>query len=223
MRARSAVLSACLLTGLLGSLLSACDSPSAKVTQFRFGSADTLATTGNLRLVSERLRPGPDGSLLPIVCTEPSPDYAIAFGRSGSANANVAIPEKAAVGGGGSFTQTEVATELEGRAPAVLALRDGLFAACQAYANGVIGHDAYSMILSQYGTLLVALVAEKPGAAAGGIDPARRATLSAMLVACIGRHDGTRIPESENRLLTEPFCRRVLAAGLHHALAGGGR
>lgn len=223
MRARSAVLSACLLTGLLGSLLSACDSPSAKVTQFRFGSADTLATTGNLRLVSERLRPGPDGSLLPIVCTEPSPDYAIAFGRSGSANVNVAIPEKATVGGGGSFTQTEVATELEGRAPAVLALRDGLFAACQAYANGVIGHDAYSMILSQYGTLLVALVAEKPGAAAGGIDPARRATLSAMLVACIGRHDGTRIPESENRLLTEPFCRRVLAAGLHHALAGGGR
>ncbi len=218
MRARSAVLSACLLTGLLGSLLSACDSPSAKVTQFRFGSADTLATTGNLRLVSERLRPGPDGSLLPIVCTEPSPDYAIAFGRSGSANVNVAIPEKATVGGGGSFTQTEVATELEGRAPAVLALRDGLFAACQAYANGVIGHDAYSMILSQYGTLLVALVAEKPADSARSADPGRRATLSAMLVACIGQHDGTRMPQSESRLLTEPFCRRVLAAGLRHAL-----
>lgn len=218
MRARSAVLSACLLTGLLGSLLSACDSPSAKVTQFRFGSADTLATTGDLRLVSERLRPGPDGSLLPIVCTEPSPDYAIAFGQNANANATVTIPEKASVSGGGAYAQTETATPLAGRAPAVLALRDGLFAACQAYANGVIGHDAYSMILSQYGTLLVALVAEKPADSARSADPGRRATLSAMLVACIGQHDGTRMPQSESRLLTEPFCRRVLAAGLRHAL-----
>ncbi len=39
-----------------------------------------------------------------------------------------------------------------------------------------------------------------------------------MLVACIGQHDGTRMPQSESRLLTEPFCRRVLAAGLRHAL-----
>ncbi len=215
MRVSFAALSAC----LLATLLTACDSPSAKVTQFRFGTANTLATTGNLRLVSERPRPGPDGSLLPIVCTEPSPDYAIAFGQNGNFNANVTIPEKATVGGGGAYAQTEAVTQLNGRAPAVLALRDGLFAACQAYANGVIGHDAYSMILSQYGTLLVALVAEKPGEAGSSAASARRATLSAMLVACIGRHDGTRIPQSENRLLTEPFCRRVLAAGLHHALA----
>lgn len=82
----------------------------------------------------------------------------------------------------------------------------------------MIGHDAYSMILSQYGTLLVALVAEKPADSARSADPGRRATLSAMLVACIGQHDGTRMPQSESRLLTEPFCRRVLAAGLRHAL-----
>ena len=29
----------------------------------------------------------------------------------------------------------------------VVALRDGLYAACQAYANGVLGQDAYSLIL----------------------------------------------------------------------------
>lgn len=219
MRIPSATVSIC----LLATLLAACDSPSAKVTQFRFGTANTLATTGNLRLVSERPRPGPDGSLLPIVCTEPSPDYAIAFGQNGNFNATVTVPEKATVGGGGAYAQTEAVTQLNGRAPAVLALRDGLFAACQAYANGVIGHDAYSMILSQYGTLLVALVAEKPGEAGSSAASARRATLSAMLVACIGRHDGTRIPQGENRLLTEGFCRRVLASGLRHALAGGGR
>ena len=207
MRLLIACLSAC--------VVAACESPSAKVTQLQFGTSTTLATTGNLRLVTERPRPGADGSLLPIVCTEPSPDYAVAFGRSGSANLNVAAPEKVSVGGGGTFAQTEQVTPFEGRAPAVLALRDGLYAACQAYANGVIGHDAYSMILSQYGTLLVALMAEKPGEPA---DAGRRATLSAILVACIGRHDGTRIPQGENRLLTEPFCRRVLAASLRHAL-----
>ena len=203
--------------------------------QVAVGSKDGVVTFRHPRTLEPVGRPldvgqpvtdvayGPDGSLLPIVCTEPSPDYAIAFGQNGNFNATVTVPEKATVGGGGAYAQTEAVTQLNGRAPAVLALRDGLFAACQAYANGVIGHDAYSMILSQYGTLLVALVAEKPGEAGSSAASARRATLSAMLVACIGRHDGTRIPQGENRLLTEGFCRRVLASGLRHALAGGGR
>ena len=51
-------------------------------------------------------------------------------------------------------------------------------------------------------------------------DPSRRAALSALLVACISRHDGTRIPQGENRLLSEPFCRRVLGESLRFALRG---
>lgn len=206
------IVSAC----LLACLLSACDSPSARVTQLQFGTSNTLATTGNLRLVTERPRPGPDGSLLPIVCTEPSPDYAIAFGQKGGGSLKVTVPQGSGEGAFNAET-TETATELKGRTAGVLALRDGLYAACQAYANGVIGHDAYAMILSQYGTLLVALVGDKEIPLTPG-DPSKRATLSAMLVACISRHDGTRIPQSENRLLTEPFCRRVLAEGLRFAL-----
>ena len=207
------IVSAC----LLACLLSACDSPSARVTQLQFGASTTLATTGNLRLVTERPRPGPDGSLLPIVCTEPSPDYAIAFGQKGGGTLKVTVPQGSGEGSA-SVETTEAATELKGRTAGVLALRDGLYAACQAYANGVIGHDAYAMILSQYGTLLVSLVGEKEMLIPG--DPSRRAALSAMLVACISRHDGTRIPQSENRLLSETFCRRVLGESLRFALRG---
>jgi hypothetical protein len=205
------IVSAC----LLACLLSACDSPSARVTQLQFGSSTTLATTGNLRLVTERPRPGPDGSLLPVVCTEPSPDYAVAFGQKGGGTLKVTVPQGSGEGGA-SVETTEAATELKGRTAGVLALRDGLYAACQAYANGVIGHDAYAMILSQYGTLLVALMAKPEGALAPGSE--KRAALAAMLVTCISTFDGTRLPAARNPVLDMRFCRRVLHPGLGYAL-----
>ncbi|GEP04684.1 hypothetical protein MOX02_27220 [Methylobacterium oxalidis] len=212
MRVAATIPALCLSLGLL----TACDSPSLKVTELQFGTSNTLATTGNLRLVTERPRPGPDGIVRPIVCTEPRPDYAVAFGRSGNFTANVSVPEKATVGGSGGFATTEVVTALEGRSAGVLALRDGLYAACQAYANGVIGHDAYAMILSQYGTLLVALVGKADGAIGPGSE--KRAALAAMIVTCISKYDETRLPAARNPLLDDRFCRRVLHQGLSYAL-----
>lgn len=208
------------ILGLAASLLAACDSPNARIAELQFGSSKTLATSGNLRVVTERLRQGEDGSFQPIVCTEPSPDYAIAFDRKGSVRANVVVPQGPSVDASGEFTTTEKIEELEGRSAAVLALRDGLYAACQSYVNGVIGHDAYAMILSQYGTLLVALVG-KDGGKPGTVGyEGRRATLSAMLVACISRHDQSRLPPGRNDILDVRFCKRVLENGLRHALRG---
>jgi hypothetical protein len=57
--------------------------------------------------------------------------------------------------------------QLAGRTAGVLALRDGLYATCQAYANGALGQSAYALGLSQYGNLLVALTAHDPGASGG--------------------------------------------------------
>jgi hypothetical protein len=54
-------------------------------------------------------------------------------------------------------TTTEAISAMAGRTAGVVALRDGLYSACQAYANRVIGKDAYALILSQYGNLLVLL------------------------------------------------------------------
>jgi hypothetical protein len=56
------------------------------------------------------------------------------------------------------FTSSETIALLTGRTAGVLALRDGLYYACQAYANGMIGKAAYALILSQYGKLLTNLV-----------------------------------------------------------------
>jgi hypothetical protein len=46
---------------------------------------------------------------------------------------------------------------LAGRSTALLALRDALFRACEAYANGIIGSDAYALVLSRYGQLMTTL------------------------------------------------------------------
>ena len=185
--------------------LSAC-SPNAGAGRIVFGETVGLSTTGNLRIISERRRHG-----MPVVCTEPSPDYAIAFGSARKAKLDLPGPTPAS---GrkveGELTSTEAVSLGEGRDAAVLALRDGLYNACQSYANGVIGHDAYAMILSQYGALLVALVgngAERQGAAATSIGT-QNATISALTVACVSSHDRSR-GVATNALLTTEFCRRV--------------
>lgn len=213
-------------------MLAACSSPSEKIRQFEFGGAHALATSGNMRLVTERQRQLADGTSIPVVCTEPSPDYAIAFGRKVEISANATIPGAAGeTSGGGKLTtdQTETVTQLDGRAAGVLALRDGLYAACQSYVNGVIGHDAYAVILSQYGSLLVALVGNENDAGKGegktgkktastGGSGYGQSSYAALLVACISAHDPTRLPAGgthagSNTLLTREFCRAVLRAG----------
>jgi hypothetical protein len=110
----------------------------------------------------------PDGAELgrqEVLCEEPSPDWAIAFGTAfaGAASGGASGGPSGSVSG--SATTTEVITALAGRTAGVVALRDGLYSACQAYANQLIGKDAYSLILSQYGNLLVALASGGGGGA----------------------------------------------------------
>ncbi|MBN8501556.1 MAG: hypothetical protein J0M19_10450 [Sphingomonadales bacterium] len=198
-------------------VLAGCEgSPNLRASALDFGHVKGITTTGGLRLVTERQRMHVDGSTLPVLCTEPSPDYAVGFGRTAKVDAKAVVP--AAVGTGVSnidgslnldFSRTETVSKIGEPTAGVLALRDGLYAACQSYVNGVIGHDAYSMILSQYGTLLVALV----GNDKAQVGRPGNATLSALTVACISGHDRTRYPPGStgsNRLLSEAFCRDVL-------------
>ena len=225
---------------LAAASLAACTSANQRVAHADFGTTKALATTGSLRLITERERPG----YQPVVCSEPSPDYAIAFGSATKAalavnggtppaEATAAAAEAAAAGAVGSGaaafdrTTTEAVTAGAGRAAAVLALRDGLYAACQSYANGVIGQDAYAVILSQYGHLLVALVGDgradttTPAGGKAAIEASkldtRRTTLSTLIVACVSGHDATRLGRGTNRLLGPRFCQDVLKAALRQA------
>jgi hypothetical protein len=212
---------------LAAATLAGCGSANDRVAKANFGSVTALATTGNLRLVTERRR-GAD--IQPVVCSEPSPDYAVAFDKKTDLALKLtpATPPPGTTPGNLDGTvgvdNKERVEEGEGRAAAVLALRDGLYAACQSYANGILGQDAYALILSQYGHLLVALVS------GGRADPAapkaleaakldtRRTTLSTLLVACMSGYDRTRMGDGPNILLTRAFCHDVLRASLGQAL-----
>jgi len=110
-------------------------------------------TTADVRMITQRNR---QGSPNPIICTEPSPDVAKALSTAaqlaGSGGNGTATGSLAA--GGAS---AEAVTALAGRSTALLGLRDGLYRACEAYANGALGADAYALVLSRYGQLMTTL------------------------------------------------------------------
>ncbi|MCJ2110266.1 hypothetical protein MKK64_03415 [Methylobacterium sp. E-025] len=202
---------------LAGPVLASCADPNIAPVPFQLDSVKAAAVIGpNLRTISERdrlifdQRTG-ENFVLPTVCTEPSPDAAIAFGRALAANASVTIGGDS---GSGAFnsSSTETSTSLEGRTAGVLALRDGLSEACRAYANGVIGQDAYALILSQYGNLLVALAGTGTAGSAAPKFTAQETAVSALLVSCISEHDPTRRGTTlTNPLLSETVCRKLMS------------
>ena len=214
-----------LATGMMCLALAGCDTPNFRTSQFQFGTATTLAATGNLRFVMERDRALPDEPVQRVACTEPSPDYAVAATTDIDLSVKSAIPQAPVENLTANANFAEAITKLDGRSKGVLALRDGLYAACQAYTNGQIGKDAYSIILSQYGALLVALMNETaptalpkeggtPQAAAALVRSQRSAaSFAAVLVACINGHDPPRSAvhgTARNPLLTPAYCRTVL-------------
>lgn len=193
-------------------VLAGCNSANSRVSPVSFGSSQGIVTSGNLRLVTERQK----AHYPPVTCTEPSPDYMVAFGSTQKL-AGTAPTSAGARSVEVNLTSSEVVSEGKGREAAVLALRDGLYVACQSYANGVIGQDAYSIILSQYGNLLVALVGNDKAADKVQVS-GPPAAISAMTVACISGHDRSRDDHGGNKLLTESFCRNLL----NRVAAGGG-
>lgn len=177
----------------------------------------TLLPASSYVLVTTRRNPIAGGP--PVLCQEPSPDWAAAFGSSYKGGAN-----GGAGGAAGGLTAeadaTETDTALAGRTAGVVALRDGLYSACQAYANGVIGKDAYGLILSQYGNLLVALASAGGSTgtasdAAGNAAVLQQQGVQAMLVACIAHNDETNGAPPDNPILDadcQPFMRDFMQA-----------
>jgi hypothetical protein len=123
------------------------------------GSSSAILLPGaDYHLVTVRTHPGRAGQPAePVLCSEPSPDWAVAFGKALGGTASGRGPGGATGSLNATASTTNSIIVMIGRTAGVVALRDGLYTACQAYANGVIGKDAYSLILSQYGNLLVAL------------------------------------------------------------------
>lgn len=182
-----------------------------------------LAPGGDYRMITVRM---PNEQA--VLCSEPSPDWATALGTMQAIAAGGGASGGPSASLNVSASTTEAVTAMLGRTAGVIALRDGLYSACQAYTNKIIGKDAYALILSQYGNLLVALA----GGGAGGRGISSSATLSgpgnvqiaqmqqqavqAILVACINQYDQTLHRDGpENPLLKQqcaPFLEQIVSA-----------
>jgi hypothetical protein len=134
-------------------------------------------TGANIRMVSQRAHPLTG---VPVVCTEPSPDVAVALSTALQISAQ---GQSGAVGAGAALSggSAEAVAELAGRSTALLGLRDGLYRACEAYANGIIGDDAYALVLSRYGQLMTTLFLGQDLSSAAGSE-ARATVASAALI-----------------------------------------
>jgi len=167
--------------------LSGCDSVPGKdkPQTVAFSSVDTSATdktaaalvpAGDYHMVTLRSQPGADTL---IMCTEPSPDWATAFGSALAGSLSGGYGGAASGSLSVSDNTSQTISAMLGRTAGVVALRDGLYSACQAYANGVIGRDAYGLIISQYGYLLTQLAAAAASPAGGGSGGAPAAAAAA--------------------------------------------
>jgi hypothetical protein len=157
-------------------LLGACAHTDTVIETRTIGGTPVMLTTADVRLVAERpnlLIPG--GT---IFCAEPSPDVAkalsTAFQATGAGKGAAAAGEGAiSVDAALAFATAEQLAQLTERIPTIQALRDGLYRACEATANGLIGQAAYALILSRYGDLLVTMVLGEAAAGSYGRELAK--------------------------------------------------
>jgi len=125
------------------------------------------------------------------MCIAPSPDWATALATANSLAGSGGVTGGASASLNASNSSSETITALAGRTAGVVALRDGLFSACQAYANGIIGKDAYSLILSQYGNLLVALAGSSGGGGSSSSTPAASTPSGVAVAVSTGASSGS--------------------------------
>ncbi len=166
-RSPAVVLMLCLTLGLGG-----CGDywTSTVLRKRNLGEGQTLATTADLRLVTTT-RPvySQHGLVTPrqIICAEPSPDVAKAVSAALDAtlSANVAVKAaNAPAEGNGSMasalskSRAEALAQMTRRLATIQLLRDGLYRACEAYANGAISDTTYAVLLSRYDKAMITML-----------------------------------------------------------------
>lgn len=103
-------------------------------------------------------------------CAEPSPDVAKAVATATDLSSSLAaavesseIPAQGKIDFAGAFSRSnaESLAQLTERLATIQLLRDGLYRACEAYANGALSKASYSVILSRYDdTMITMLIGE---------------------------------------------------------------
>ncbi len=105
-----------------------------------------------------------------IICAEPSPDVAAALSQAMAVAAEADVPSRGSGSLQGSRSAAESLAQLGERLATIQLLRDGLYRACEAYANGAITDTIYAMIVSGIDDTMVTLLASEMAAGAFGRD-----------------------------------------------------
>ncbi|MEE8295094.1 MAG: hypothetical protein V3R64_05240, partial [Sphingomonadales bacterium] len=96
-----------------------------------------------------------------LICAEPSPDVGIVLANSLSASLSVFMKASATLSAG----QAEGMAQLVERTVTIQLLRDQMYRACEAFANGAISGTSYSLLMSKNNDAMVTLML---GETAGG-------------------------------------------------------
>ncbi|HVJ42298.1 MAG TPA: peptidoglycan-binding domain-containing protein [Dongiaceae bacterium] len=157
---------------LVATMLGACSTSDFRVERHELGTSQTLATDAGARLVTATPIVGTvdsTGRFKPhqINCAEPSPDVAKAIQAAFSSgisldvsgqSPNMPADMQAKLANAIAASRSEALAQLTERLPTIQLLRDGLFRACEAYANGTLSPISYSLVLSRYGDTMVTML-----------------------------------------------------------------
>lgn len=131
-------------------------------------AGQSMLLSADIRTVSKMSR---DGKV--VTCAEPSPDVVRAISQSKNFGGSLTVsglpagiePEVALAI---SQAQAGSAAQLGERLATIQLLRDGLYRACEAYANGAISKTAYAVMLGRFDdTMITMLLGEIAGGAFG--------------------------------------------------------
>jgi hypothetical protein len=159
----------------------------------RVGDARAVATTADLRLVlgtpieetttrytyegTQAVAASSVVTRRQVTCAEPSPDIAKAvsdaFSQSGALAAALKDPRTGLEGQGEataamSRSYTEAVAQMTERLATIQLLRDGLYRACEAFANGAISDTTYAVMLSRYDDTMITMLMGELAAGAFG-------------------------------------------------------
>jgi hypothetical protein len=142
---------------------------------------DSLITDAKQRAIINLPHDTAGGEPERIVCAEPSPDVAQSVSDAIKASLQAQVEGKG--GGSAAFARSsaEAVAQLGERLATIQLLRDGLYRACEAYANGAIKRTAYTLIISRYGDTMITMLTGELMAGAFGRSGA--ALASAALTA----------------------------------------
>ncbi len=201
-----------------------CSNGSTVLQTQKLGKDESLVTSADVRTITRTdiSKSSEFGRVMPssVVCAEPSPDVAKAVSESFQLDSKVAA--EVAGKGGGSLAlamareRAEAIAQMTERLATIQLLRDGMYRACEAYANGALSKTEYAVILSRYDDTMVTLLLGELAAGSFGRPLARLGSGAAARLGEAGEDAEAAEKAADEKIAAK----RGEVAGLDQQIAG---